>query len=195
MADAVIQPAAPADAPAPPMTADELLRLPTGMGKRYDLIRGELRTMSPAGFRHGSIVAILTRRLVAYVMDGKLGRVAGAETGYVLERNPDTVRAPDISFVTQARLDEISLIRGFFPGAPDLAVEVVSPGDSASEVLAKTTDYLEAGARQVWVLYPDERKVAVFRSIRESHIIADGDTLDGGDLLPGFACPVAELFD
>ena len=195
MADAVIEPAAPAETPSPPMTADELLRLLTGMGKRYELVKGMLKTMSPAGFRHGSIVAMLTRRLVAHAMDAKLGRVAGAETGYVLQRNPDTVRAPDISFVTQARLDQISLIRGFFPGAPALAVEVVSPNDTASYVAEKTTSYFEAGTRQVWNVYPDQRQVAVFISARESIILAAADTLTGGDLLPGFACPVAEIFE
>jgi Uma2 family endonuclease len=195
MADAIAEPAASAEAPAPPMTADELLRLPTGMGRRYELIEGELKIMSPAGSRHGLIALRLGGRLDRFVQERRLGAAFAAETGFILARDPDTVRAPDAAFVSAARIPPTGLPEGYFPGAPDLAVEVISPGDTAAEVAGKTNDYFEAGTRQVWLVYPDLRQVAVFASARESRILAVDDTLDGGDLLPGFTCPVAEIFD
>ena len=188
--------AAPQATAVQPMTADELIKLPTGMGQRYELVAGEVRTMSPAGFEHGTIVGALHERISTHVRQARLGRVAGAETGFRLSTDPDTVRAPDISFVSGDRLQALRQpIRGFFPGAPDLAVEVVSPDDSASEVQTKVNDYFAAGARQMWVVYPASRQVAVFRSARESLVLGAGEALEGGDLLPGFTCPVAELFE
>ena len=86
-------------------------------------------------------------------------------------------------------------VKGFFPGAPDLAVEVVSPTDAAAEVQRKVREYFDAGAQQAWVVYPDLREVMVFRSVRESVTLAAADTLDGGALIPGFVCPVAQLFE
>ncbi len=177
------------------MTAEKLLRLPSGMGQRFELVKGELRTMPPAGFEHGDIVGELSMRLRQYVRSRGLGRVLGAETGFVLSRNPDTVRAPDVSFVSEARVAQTGRVKGFFPGAPDLAVEVVSPTDAAADVQRKVREYFDAGAQQVWVVYPDLREVMVFRSVRESVTLAAADTLDGGTLIPGFTCPVAELFE
>jgi Uma2 family endonuclease len=177
------------------MTAEELLRLPTGMGARYELVEGILRTMAPAGFEHGDIVGELSMRLRQFVRRLRLGRVLGAETGFILARNPDTVRAPDVAFVAEARVAQLGRIRGFFPGAPDLAVEVVSPSDSATEVQQKVDDYLEAGTQQVWVVYPDQQKVVVFSATGEGRYLSATDVLDGGALLPGFTCPVGELFE
>jgi Uma2 family endonuclease len=176
------------------MTADELLKLPTGMGQRYELVQGELKTRSPSGFKHGLLAARLALFLAQYSRAHHLGEVAGAETGFILEQNPDTVRAPDAAFVAAANIPPQGLPVGFFPGPPDLAVEVVSPNDTASEVQAKVASYLAAGSRQVWVVYPDLQQVAVFHSARESRILTVADTLDGGDLLPGFSLAVAELF-
>ena len=177
------------------MTAEELIRLPMGMGKRYELVRGELKTMTPAGFEHGEIAMELGERLKAYVRAKKLGTVPAAETGYRLRTNPDTVRAPDVSFVSRARREGAGKVKGYFPGAPDLAVEVVSPDDTAAEVKTKVSEYFEAGAKLVWIIYPDTREVVVFRSARESSVLSAEDTLDGGEVVPGFACPVAELFE
>jgi Uma2 family endonuclease len=177
------------------MTAEELLRLPTGMGERYELVLGELKIMSPAGSRHGLIALSIGSLLRQAVRRGRLGAAFGAETGFVLSRDPDTVRAPDVAFVAAARLPPGDLPDGYFPGAPDLAVEVISPSEAAAEVQRKVNEYFEAGARLVWVVYPDTRQVVVYRSARESLTLLADDTLDGGDLIPGFASRVAELFE
>ena len=130
-----------------PMTAEELLRLPSGMGKRYELIRGEVKTMTPASPRHGKIAVRIGGRLDHFVSARQLGEVYGAETGFTLRRKPDTVRTPDAAFVSAARIPPGGIQSGYFPGAPDLAVEVVSPDDTAAEVKAKVNEYFEAGAR------------------------------------------------
>ena len=151
--------------------------------------------MSPAGSRHGRIELRIGSLLEQVVRRDRLGATFGAETGFVLSRNPDTVRAPDAAFVATARLPAGELPDGYFPGAPDLAVEVVSPSEAAADVHSKVNEYFEAGSRQVWIVYPNTRQVVVFRSARESVALLADDTLDGGDLLPDFACRVAELFE
>jgi Uma2 family endonuclease len=176
------------------MTAEELMRLPTGMGKRYELVQGELKTMSPGGSRHGRISVRIGGLLDQFVRAKKLGAVFGAETGFILRRNPDTVRAPDAAFVAAARIPAQGLPPGYWPGAPDLAVEVVSPDDTAAEVKAKISEYFEAGARLVWIVYPETREVVVFRSARASLGLSAQDMLEGVDVVPGFTCAVAELF-
>lgn len=184
-------------APAPAektMTAEELLSLPTGLGTRYELLQGGLKTMPSAGARHGRVTTRMGSRLENFVSTRKLGEVYGAETGFILHRHPDTVRAPDAAFVSAARIPSGGTPIGFFPGAPDVAVEVVSPGDTAEEVQAKVKAYFEAGTQQVWIIYPQTQELVVFRSARESVVLGSGDVLDGGNGLAGFACPVAELF-
>jgi Uma2 family endonuclease len=177
------------------MTAEELLRLPAGMGARYELIAGELKTMSPAGSRHGQIALQLGALLQLFVRKQGLGKTVGAETGFILRHNPDTVRAPDVAFIARERVPAAGLPQGYFPGAPDLAVEVVSPSDAATEVQQKVDDYLVAGTQQVWVVYPDQQKVVVFSATGEGRYLSAADVLDGGALLPGFTCPVGELFE
>jgi Uma2 family endonuclease len=135
-------------------TAQELLKA-TGLG-RCELVRGQLKMMSPAGFEHGAIVAQITGPFQVFVRQHDLGIVTGAETGFYIERDPDTVRAPDLGFLKKDRLPE-SRVRAFFPGAPDLAVEVVSPDDRKREVLAKVQNWLETGCTLVWVVDPDKR--------------------------------------
>ena len=175
------------------MTADELERLPDD-GMRHELVRGELRTMPPAGFDHGVRIVKLTVPLARHVEHQGLGLVAGAETGFVLARNPDTVRAPDIAFVRQERIPAGGNPRGFWDGAPDLAVEVVSPSDTFSEVEEKVDDWLAAGTRMVWVVNPRRRTVTVYRSRTAIAILTPNDVLDGQDVVPGFACHVADMF-
>ena len=175
------------------ITADELLRLPA-KGYRYELVRGELIKMPPAGAQHGGIAAKIAHRLLAHVEANRLGVVFGAETGFWIHRNPDTVRAPDAAFIANERLPEGGLPAGYFEGAPDLAVEVVSPNDTASEVQAKVEDWLRAGVRLVWVVYPESRSVTVFRSWADARMLTPADTLTGDPVLPGFTCPVQELF-
>ncbi len=122
-----------------------------------------------------------------------MGVVTGAETGFLIGRNPDTVRAPDVALVRAERIPESEPV-GFFPGAPDLAVEVLSPSDAAGDVLAKVQDWLDAGCRAVWVLDPQTRTVTTYRTRRQIAVLCGSETLNGGDVLPGFEVPVARLF-
>lgn len=149
--------------------------------------------MAPAGFEHGSIVVNITLPLAGFVKEHRLGRVTGAETGFQLSRDPDTVRAPDVGFVRAERVPSTPT-RGFFQGPPDLAVEVLSPDDRASEVLAKVNDWLAAGCLAVWVVDPAKRAVSVYRKEGQAVTWGTADELSAGDLLPGFRLPIAEVF-
>ncbi|MGA2620642.1 MAG: Uma2 family endonuclease [Thermoguttaceae bacterium] len=160
---------------------------------RCELVRGELIMMSPAGSEHGWIVTNITAPLAVFVKQNSLGRVFGAETGFRIGHDPDTVRAPDVAFVTAERIGG-KLAAGFFPGPPDLAVEVLSPDDRAGEVLAKVQDWLDAGCRAVWVVDPRTSTVTVYRSRSEIAVLGTSEALSGGDLLPNFSLPVSELF-
>jgi Uma2 family endonuclease len=176
------------------ITADELLAMPTGMGKRYELVEGELREMSPAGWRHGKVTSRLNARLDAYVEEHDLGVVFGAETGFRLASDPDTVRAPDISFVANQNLPDQEPREGYWPGAPDLAVEVLSPGDRTGEVDDKIEAWLSAGCAAVWLVNPRSKTVAIHRSSTDIQVFAAGDVLLGDPVVPGFSCAVADLF-
>ena len=148
----------------------------------------------PAGFGHGVHAARIGSVLQAWAERHEAGVVCAAETGFVLFRDPDTVRAPDAAFVSEERLAQVADREPFFEGAPDLAVEVVSPGDRAPEVAAKVRDYLGAGSRQVWIIRPRERTLTVHRpGAAPRHLGAD-TTLEGGDVLPGFSLRVARIF-
>jgi len=173
-------------------TAADLWRWPED-GLRHELVRGEVVSMVPPGVEHGLLAATLAERLKGHVRTCRLGWVL-TETGYILSRDPDTVRAPDVSFLAAARVPRGSVPCGFAEGAPDLAVEVVSPSDRHSEVQERVQDYLRAGARQVWVIEPRTRSVTVYAPDGTAQVLREEDTLTGGDLLPGFALPVHELF-
>jgi Uma2 family endonuclease len=175
------------------MTADELLKLPRGRF-RYELIKGELRTMSPAGDEHSIVIMKLAVPLGHHVQTNKLGVIYGAQTGFKIATGPDTVRAPDIAFVNRARIEQTGVYKGFRPGAPDLAVEVLSPGDTVEEVEEKTAEWLAAGARAVWIVSPKRRTVTVHRSSKDIKVLSEQDELDGEDIVPGFRCRVAEIF-
>ena len=174
-------------------TADELFMMPDD-GFRYELVRGEIRRMPPAGSEHGAVIMNIATPLDQFVKAHGLGVVFGAETGFKIASEPDTVRAPDLAFVRRDRIPEEGIPRGFWPGAPDLAVEVVSPGDTYTEVEEKVYDWLNAGTRMVLVLNPRTRTVAVYTSHTVVVRLTELDTLDGGEVLPGFTCRVAELF-
>jgi Uma2 family endonuclease len=174
-------------------TADELFRMPDD-GLRHELVRGELRSVMPAGSEHGSVGVRLAASLCHYVEGAALGEVFNADTGFRLASSPDTVRAPDLAFVHRDRIEPGSLPKGYWPGAPDLAAEVVSPGDSRREVQEKVFEWLEAGARMVLVLEPDDRTVTVYRSRDSVRILGPDDVIDGEDVVPGWRCPVRALF-
>jgi Uma2 family endonuclease len=175
------------------ITAEDLLRMPDD-GFRYELVRGELRKMAPAGHEHGGIVMNVSTPLDQHVRANDLGRVYAAETGFKLASNPDVVRAPDVAFVSRKRLEETGDTEGYWPGAPDLAVEVISPGDSYTEVEEKVVDWLEAGTHMVAVVNPRKRLITVYRSLSEVAVLTAEDSLDGGDVVPGWRVPVASLF-
>jgi Uma2 family endonuclease len=175
------------------MTAEELLSMPDD-GFRYELVEGELRRMSPAGHNHGRIAIRLTVPLGKYVEEHGLGEVYAAETGFLLKENPDTVRAPDVAFVRQEQVEAIGEAKGYWPGAPDLAVEVNSPGDTVAGVEDKVAEWLEYGTRLIWVISPKLRTVTVYRSLTDIVTLTERDSLDGGEVVPGFQYPVAKLF-
>ncbi len=174
------------------VTADELIRMPDD-GFKHELVEGRLITMTPPGARHGGLTGRLCSALERFVDEHDLGAVF-VETGFHLVRNPDTVRAPDVSFVRRERLPEEGLPDGLWPGPPDLAVEVMSPNDSKPEVERKVQEYLQKGVGLVWVVFPRKRNVAVYRPGAPSEILAEGDVLDGDGVVPGFRYPLARLF-
>jgi len=162
---------------------------------RYELIRGELRQMTPSGYGHGVVVGNLTIPLGEYVRAHRLGHICGAETGFRIARAPDTVRAPDIAFVRHDRRGTEPLPEGFFEGPPDLAVEVLSPSDTVFHVDEKIAEWLRAGCAMVWVVNGHRRSVSVHRPGGLITVLTEPDTLEGSDLLPGFTLPVARIFE
>lgn len=175
-------------------TAEDLLRMPDD-GFRYELLRGALRKMSPAGHFHGRIAGEIFLSLGNHVKATGLGRVYAAETGFKLDGNPDHVRAPDVAFVRQERVDSVQEREGFWPGPPDLAVEVLSPGDSYSEVKEKALDWLSVDTRLVIVVDPCTRTATVYNSPSSSVALGVDDILDGGDVVPGWKLGIADIFE
>jgi len=175
------------------MTADELLTRADD-GLRHELIRGELTTMAPAGSQHGIVAMRIALALGAYVREHGLGETFAAETGFRIGSDPDTVRAPDAAFVSGARLYAAGPTVKFWPGAPDLAVEVLSPGDTYAEVQDKVFDWMEAGVRMVLVADPRKRVVTVYRSLRDIKVLTENENLEGGDVVPGWVVLVGTLF-
>jgi len=176
-----------------PMTANELLAMPDD-GYRYELVKGELRKMAPTGDEHGDLTMELAVALHRHVKEHSLGKVYAAETGFKLESDPDTVRAPDIAFVAREKVEKTGRLKGFRSGAPDLAVEVLSPSDRVSRVEEKVAEWLEGGARMVWVVSPKLHTVTVYRSLTDIVTLTEKDKLDGADVVPGFQMSVAEIF-
>jgi Uma2 family endonuclease len=174
-------------------TADDLARLPDD-GWRYELVRGEIRKTPPAGHEHGRIGGNFVASIGHYIRQWKLGPVFLAETGFLLARDPDTVRAPDTAFVAQERAHTPTSQQGYWPGAPDLAVEVISPGDSYAEVEEKVVDWRTAGARLVLVINPRARRVTAYRAGNQVQVYTDTDTLDAGDVVPGWTMAVRDIF-
>lgn len=180
-------------APTKLVTADELARMPDDDYK-YELVEGRLIRMSPTGFSHGLLAARLGTALTQFADDHGLGGVA-VETGYTLARDPDTVRAPDVSFVSHDRIASARASRGYWDAPPDLAIEVLSPDDRRSEIGQKVREYLARGVRLVWVVDPDERTVTVHRPVLEPQILSTEESLEGHDVIPGFTYPLRRLFE
>jgi Uma2 family endonuclease len=174
------------------LTADQLLRLRLP-GKQTELLRGVLVVREPAGYRHGRIAARLAKILMDHVDDGDLGCVLAAETGFKLASDPDTVRAPDIAFIRRERLPEPPPT-AYAELAPDIAVEVLSPGDQPGEVLAKVADWLSAGSRLVWVVDPERRQARVYRADGSESLATEDGALYGEDVIPGFTCTLEAIF-
>lgn len=175
------------------MTAEELLKLPRGEFK-YELIKGELKTTSPPGSENGAIVVNLTVLLAQWVKANNLGIVFGAETGFKIAEIPDTVRAPDVAFIRRARIPESGVPKGYWRGAPDLAVEDLSPEDTASKMDEKVGEWLSAGAKLVWLVNPKRKSVTAHSTTKPVLTLSDKDILSGEDVVPGFRCQVSEIF-
>jgi len=174
------------------MTAEDLLSY-HAPDKRTELVRGRLVVREPAGYEHGRVAAELLFRIGSHVRAHALGVVLAAESGFTLHRGPDTVRAPDVAFIRSERVPAPGT-RGFPELAPDLAVEVRSPGDTRGEVAEKVADWLAAGSALVWVVDSVARTVVVHAAGAAARTLGAEDTLDGGDVLPAFSARVNELF-
>jgi Uma2 family endonuclease len=171
------------------MTVEEFMNIDDDY-HRHELIKGELLTMTPPKFEHGRVVANLVMLLLQHVKAHRLGEVF-AECGYKLESNPDTVLGPDVSFVSKERLDQPE--DRYYEGAPDLVVEVLSPGDRKGHVERKLAVYLERGAPSVWLVNPRKRTVEVVSSSGERKLLHEGDDLVDATV-PGFRVKVSEIF-
>jgi len=174
-------------------TVEDIAALPDD-AHRYDLIRGELVCMPPAGYEHGSVAMSIGARIWNFVREHGLGTVFAAETGFILRRDPDSLLAPDVAFVRAGRLDHERDRQGFARIAPDLAVEVISPSERAGKIRDKVEEYLATGVRLLWLLNSRRRTVTVHAPGRAPRILTEQDELDGEDVLPGFRLRVADIF-
>ena len=175
------------------LTIEEFERLPDD-GFRTELVRGRVIREPPAGMDHGRLASDFDFLIKSFVRRNGLGEVFTADTGFVLFRDPPTVRAPDVAFVSRDRLPPPEESAGFGRLAPDLAVEIVSPSNMAAGILDKVEDYLDAGTRLVWVVEPRRQSITEYRSRREIRVLRGSETLDGHDVLPGFNVKVSEIF-
>jgi Uma2 family endonuclease len=174
------------------LTIEELGRLPNDEDLRLELDEGELIKTPPEGLEHGGIKAVILYRLCKYVKENPIGKVFPSDTGFVLGEG--TLRSPGLAFVRKDRLPAVRQT-GFFRGAPDLCVEVVSPSESGPQLMRKVRQYLKAGARTVWLVYPATREVYTCDAMGGDRILREDEILDAPDLLPGFAVRISELFE
>ena len=174
------------------LTSEDLWKI-VADGSRYELCRGELVPMTPVGLQHSAIVMRLGSLLTSYVGKKRLG-IVGTEGGFKLRSKPETTRAPDLHFVSQARLAKEGITEKFADYPPDLAVEVLSPSDTASDVQQRVEEYLSARVPLVWVVDPKLQRVTVYRSLRDVKVLTPSQQLDGGQVIPGFRVKVANIF-
>lgn len=176
------------------LTAEQLFRLSESESQWCELVDGEIVRMSPPGAAHGFVSQNLSNMLGDFVNQARLGCVFAAETGFLISRDPDTVLAPDGSFVRADRIAAVGIPSTYFPEAPALVFEVVSPGDTVSQVGLKMRRWLDAGVVLAWVVDPTSRTVTVYRAADDIVVLTEKDTLAGGDVVPGFESRVADLF-
>ncbi len=176
------------------LTAEEFFEMPEPLDHRLELVRGEVSEVAFASGDHNLIVDVICDALKAYARPQRLGVVFSDGAGFLLQRDPDTVRGPDAAYIVRERIPSGTRFPGVIPIIPDLTVEVVSATDRPSEVREKAEDYLAAGVRLVWVFWPETRTVTVYTPEAEPYTLTADETLDGGDVLPGFAVAAAELF-
>jgi Uma2 family endonuclease len=174
-------------------TAEQLLELPDDFGL-CELVRGELIMMNAAGWPHGRVERKILVKMANFVEEHRLGEVSTSDTGFILERNPDTVRSPDVGFVRASRIPS-EPIQGFFPGPPDLAVEIHSPSDRPGEIRSKIKQYLETGVVVVWEVDPEARTVTVHRRDGSVEKHSGEAVLTEPGLLPGFSMAIEDIFD
>ena len=176
------------------VTAEELLCLPDD-GFRYELVRGELRKMPPAGQHHGAYALSIGASLRNFAMASGLGKAYAAETGFKLETDPDHVRAPSVAYLSRERVKAIGDCPGYVPGPPDMAVDVIIPTDTYTEIEEKIADWLDHGTRAVVIVDPSRHMVKVSRSITDDNWLTVADTLAVEDVVPGWEMPVREIFE
>ena len=176
------------------LTADDLLRL-YSEGVRGELIRGELCETVSAGQNHGKYVLNIAIPVGSFVKSHRLGSVMASDSGVQLERNPDTIREPDFAFISAEREPLGTSVPGYSQTIPDLVVEIRSPSDSRYAFADKIRMWLSYGVRIAWGVFPETRSIEVHAANGGITTLTDADTLDGGDVLPGFSLPVSEIFE
>lgn len=178
----------------PLVTLEEFQRMPEEDAYRVELVRGRIVREPLPGAAHGWLTGRLVERIGSYAREHGLGIVV-TETGFLLSVEPPTVRGPDLAFLARENLPPELPSEGFWRVAPDLAIEVVSPSNTAAEIREKVLEYLASGSRLVWVVDPATRSVSAYRSRRDIALLTVEDALEGGDVLPGFRLPIVQLFD
>ncbi len=174
-------------------TAEDLLLLEQDDRHQYELVRGELRQMSPASPHHSRFEFRLLFAIGKYLEAHPIGEAFPGDAGFTLQAEPLTIRAPDVAFVAKERLPTGDQ-KGFWKLAPDLVVEIISASETAKSIAEKVSDYLQAGTRLLWLVYPERQEVQEYRPVQPFHIYRSADELDGREVLPGFRYPLRDLF-
>jgi Uma2 family endonuclease len=174
------------------LTAEEFFLLPDPEdGWQQELVRGQIITMPPPGGMHGVSCNKAGRRIGNFVEDDDRGTATSNDTGFITERDPDSVRGPDIAFWLKERLPVVPL--GYIEIAPDMLVEVLSPSNTWKQIRTKLKEYFAKGVRLVWVIAPEDRTLTIYRTLEEGRVLHDTATVTGEDVLPGFTCKVSDL--
>jgi Uma2 family endonuclease len=175
-----------------PMTAEEFFLLSDPAdGSRQELVRGEVITMPSPGGLHGVTCSKVDRKIGAFIDAGPGGTLACTDTGFITQRQPDSVRGPDIAYWSRERLGEVPV--GYIETPPDMLVEVLSPSNTSRQIRSKIIEYFARGVRLVWVVAPEDRTLTIYRTADEGRVLHETATVTGEDVLPGFECRVGEL--